>query len=130
MDIAADDHCFVCGEKNRTGLKARFEIDREKGRSSCTLVIGEEFQGWEGVVHGGIVATLLDEAAIYAGKAFGEQMVTAELTVRYQKPVPTGSEVTVRAEVTGRRRRLLQVASRLEVAGTMHAEAEVKVVLL
>ena len=51
----------------------------------------EDFQGWAGIVHGGLVATVLDEAMIYAAVAKGLKCVTGEITVRYVKPVSTGA---------------------------------------
>jgi uncharacterized protein (TIGR00369 family) len=81
-------------------------------------------------VHGGILATLLDEACIYACRATGEHFVTAELNVRYRKPVPVETAMTVSAEVVERKRRLLTVRARLEIEGELHAEADSRVFAL
>lgn len=130
MDLDKDRGCFVCGQENSTGLQAVFSCDRDNLRSCCRLTLGERFQGWQGVVHGGVIASLLDEACIYAGRSLAETLVTAELSVRYRKPVPVGREVTVQGEVLERRRKVLKVRAKLELDGELHVEAEARVFLL
>ena len=127
MQVTDDRLCFVCGQENSNGLQAVFTIEREEAASLCRLAVPGRFQGWQGVVHGGILATLLDEATIYACRALGEQFVTAELTVRYKKPVPVETEITVRARVTEQKRRLLTATAQIEVAGEVCAEADAKI---
>lgn len=125
-----DNGCFVCGPDNLRGLQASFEIDPASRSSLCRLTIPDPFQGWKDVVHGGILATLLDEACVHACRTVGPHPVTAELTVRYRKPVPTGAEIVVRAEVTGSRGRVLWSRASVEVDGDVHAEAQSRIVLL
>ncbi len=81
-------------------------------------------------MHGGVIASLLDEACIYAGRALAETLMTAELSVRYRKPVSVGQEVTIQGEVVERRRKVLRVKARLEAAGELCAEADAKLFLL
>ena len=85
-----DRVCFVCGEKNAAGLKLRIRTDAERGESTADVTFPEHLQGWAKVVHGGLLATVLDEAMIYAAKAKGLRCVTGEMTVRFVKPVSTG----------------------------------------
>src|SRR5665647_1105092 len=85
-----DRVCFVCGEKNPAGLKLRLRTDPKRGESAAEVTFAEDFQGWAGIVHGGLVATVLDEALIYAASAKGLKCVTGEITVRYVKPASTG----------------------------------------
>ncbi len=127
MEILEDEYCLVCGRDNPIGLKARFETDPGEKSSHCTLQLPREFQGWENVVHGGMLSTLLDEAAIYACRTTGERFVTAELQVRFKKPVVVEQPLRVSARVLGERRRLLDVAATLEQGGELCAEAAVKV---
>jgi len=85
-----DRVCFVCGEKNPAGLKLRIRTDAERGESSVDVTFPEYLQGWAKVVHGGLLAMVLDEAMIYAAKAKGLKCVTGEMTVRFVKPASTG----------------------------------------
>jgi uncharacterized protein (TIGR00369 family) len=130
MDLDKDRGCFVCGPENTSGLQAVFSCDKELLQSFCRLTIGDQFQGWQDIVHGGVIASLLDEACIYAGRALAETLVTAELSVRYRKPVSVGQEVTIQGEVVERRRKVLRVKARLEAAGELCAEADAKLFLL
>jgi uncharacterized protein (TIGR00369 family) len=85
-----DRVCFVCGEKNPFGLKLRIRTDAERGESTAGVTFRDDFQGWTKVVHGGLLATVLDEAMIYAAGAKGHMCVTGEITVRFIKPASTG----------------------------------------
>jgi len=83
--------CFVCGDQNESGLQARFFSD---GQQVTTEVVAlERFEGYRGIYHGGIIATLLDEVMIKAILVQDRYAVTAELTVRFLKPVPIGAKV-------------------------------------
>lgn len=130
MTVIADAHCFVCGQDNPIGLKARFAVDEQAHSASCTLRLPAEFQGWQEVVHGGIIASLLDEACIYACRTISEKVVTAELSLRYRRPVPVDAEVAVQAQVTQRNRRTMSVTARLTIGETVHATAKTKVFVL
>ena len=130
MDLDKDRGCFVCGPENATGLQAVFTCDKELKQSFCRLTIEERFQGWQSIVHGGVIASLLDEACIYAGRALAETLVTAELSVRYRKPVPVGQEITIQGEVLEQRRKVLKVKARLEINGEVYAEADGRVFLV
>ncbi|MEJ2698570.1 MAG: PaaI family thioesterase [Desulfuromonadales bacterium] len=100
--------CFVCGTDNPDGMKAPFEVNREDRTSHCRMVIPGRFQGWRDVIHGGILATLLDEACVHACRTVGPFPVTAEMTVKFRRPVMAGTEIVVRGGVTGQRRRLIE----------------------
>jgi uncharacterized protein (TIGR00369 family) len=96
-DKFRDDRvCFVCGEKNPLGLKLRLRTDPDRGESLAEVNFAEHFQGWAGIVHGGLVATVLDEAMIYAAGAKGFKCVTGEMTVRYVQPASTGIPYTLK----------------------------------
>ncbi len=127
MKVVADQKCFVCGPDNPIGLSADFRIDRDNGKAEASLVVAEEYQGWQGVVHGGIISALLDEAAIYACRRHAMYAVTAGLNVRYLKPVSVNVELQVVAEVVSVRRRLATVKSSLFQDGELKCGADVKV---
>lgn len=128
--VAADSACFVCGPNNPIGLQAEFNIDSQAGTSSSQLQLPEQFQGWQDVVHGGVLAALLDEACIYACRSKADQCVTAELQVRYRKPVPVGSLVEVSGCLTDSRRKIWQAAAEIRIEGQLFAEAQAKVFVL
>jgi uncharacterized protein (TIGR00369 family) len=128
--VAADSGCFVCGENNPIGFKAVIEVDQEQATSWTKVKLPAEFQGWRDVVHGGVIAALLDEVCIYACRARAEQCVTAELQVRYRKPVPIGSEVEVFGQLVDCERKFWQAAGQLKIEGTLYAEAQAKVYIL
>ena len=85
--------CFVCGRENPKGLHMHFD-QTAPGEVTAEYIVGEEFQGYPGVVHGGVVASMLDEVIGRAHLVWENQktnfMVTAQLNIRYRKPVPTG----------------------------------------
>ena len=92
-------YCFVCGSHNNVGLKLNFELDRENHQAICSTVISDSYQGWDGIVHGGIIASMLDGSMVYACKSMDLACFTAELTVRYKKPVPLNTQVKIIAKV-------------------------------
>lgn len=79
-------NCYVCGQENERGLRTRWKI--EDGFVSSELETECWMAGYEDVVHGGITSSMLDEAVIWAAyEATGQFCVTAELQVRFLKPV-------------------------------------------
>jgi acyl-coenzyme A thioesterase PaaI-like protein len=91
---ASSRHCFVCGIANPYGLHMRFYAPRV-GEVEAHITVPEQFQGYPGVVHGGIVAAMLDEVAgrIYMNGGDGKAprfMFTGKLEIRYRKNVPVG----------------------------------------
>lgn len=115
MDIGFRDDraCFVCGEKNPAGLKLRLEVDGERGESAAEVTFPEHFQGWAKIVHGGLLAAVLDEAMIYAAGAKGLKCVTGEITVRYVKPASTGAAYRLKGRFLEDRGRVVLAESEL-----------------
>ena len=130
MKVEADRKCFICGPENPIGLKVDFRINEQNNRSVATISLSELYQGWQGVVHGGIISALLDEAAIYACRPVSMHGVTAGLNIRFRQPVSTDTEVCVMAEVISIKKKLANVSARLLCNSDVMAEAEVKVMLL
>ena len=123
-----DDYCFACGTRNPIGL--RLEVrPAEDGTSAFTWIPRREFQGWSGVLHGGVISTLLDEAMAYATGHLAEGAATAEITVSFKKPVSTDRELTVTARVDERKRRLMRTSAVLEQDGAVKASARAVFVL-
>lgn len=112
-EFSDNQGCFICGKNNPLGLKVGFELDRGKGTAETEVIFPEHLQGWEKVVHGGLLAALLDETMIYAAGAAGFRCVTGEITVRYLKPVPTGVPVRAKGRFTGRKGRVVSAEAGL-----------------
>lgn len=93
-----DGGCFGCSQSNARGLRLRFE--RRGDTVHATATIADHFHGAPGVAHGGIVATLLDEISC-AAVAFlrDRQVVTGELGVRYERPVPVEVALALSARI-------------------------------
>jgi len=130
MQVTDNRRCFICGDNNPVGLKSKPCRDEASGRAWMTVVIPAEFQGWEGVVHGGITAALLDEVSAYAGMAVSKQIVTAALNIRYLKPVPIGCEITIEAKVREQIRRSILVDAQMTCAGEVLARSEARMMVL
>jgi uncharacterized protein (TIGR00369 family) len=93
--------CFVCGPRNPIGLRIAFLL--QDGRVTGTFTPSELHVGFAGIVHGGILAAVLDDAMAAVGFCQGEPTVTARLSVRYRRPARPGETLRVEAEETGRR---------------------------
>jgi acyl-coenzyme A thioesterase PaaI-like protein len=100
---AGDARCFGCGPENEAGLHLAF---RQTGTATveCTYAVPAHLCGGPATVHGGIQATILDEAlgkAALLGFADGprRRIVTAEFSLRYRRPAPLGEPLTARAEL-------------------------------
>ena len=85
-----NQRCYVCGKENPAGLGVDFEINREQRTISAKFTPSDNHQGYEGIVHGGILSTLLDEAMGKLTVSLGIPAVTAEMTVTVQNSGRTG----------------------------------------
>lgn len=116
--------CFGCSSGNPKGLQLRFTHTDDGCVTRCT--ISDTYCGFDGLVHGGIIATLLDEAAGWAIFArIGRLGVTREMTTRYLKPVPTNTELLVNGIIVSHDDRGAVVRSTIHAAdGALLAEGE------
>lgn len=119
------DSCFVCGESNPNGLKAKFTVD-EVGKVRLETVIDHRFEGYGGHVHGGVLTALLDETAVWAViHSLSRMCTTIQLTVTFRQPVPGGSRVVVVGETAGRKGRFHLARSEMrDPEGRLLATAE------
>ncbi len=108
MKFETYGNCFVCGENNPHGLRLSFEIDKEKQTLKTTFSASPTFQGWDGIVHGGIISTLLDEAMAKLVYELGHQAVTASLEIKFKKPAPILEPLSVYGEITEVSKRLIR----------------------
>lgn len=121
----ADHNCFACGRDNPIGMRLRIEIG--EGVARTAWVAGDDFVGWSDKLHGGVIATLLDEVMAWAPSSYDSWAVTAELSVRYRSPAAPGEELTAAGRVDGRRRRIYEVVGEVRGAdGRIVAEGRGK----
>ena len=116
--------CFVCGEENHAGLQLRFFV--EDGKVKALFQPKPHHCGYANVLHGGLVAALLDETMAWAAnRALARMTVTAELKLRYRKPVPGNRPTLVWAEITKSNRRIAYGNSAIvDDTGEEYASAE------
>lgn len=130
-ELQANSHsCFVCGLANPFGLKLRFYTTGEN-EVTAEYIVPEHYQGYPGVVHGGIVAAMLDEAAgrSLMGGNPPRFMYTARMEIRYRKNVPVGQKLSVIGRATRNKGRTATASSGLYLEdGTLLAEADVLLV--
>ena len=110
-----DHYCFGCGRHNPVGLHLEFERAGDGVVASYTT--RREDQGFPGMLHGGLLALLLDEAmgwAMYADRIFA---VTARMETRFRRPAVLGETVTARGRITRNRGRRIEVAGEVLDAG-------------
>ena len=117
-------NCFACGTLNTHGMQ--LEIHIEEGRSWTELRLERRFEGWEGIAHGGILCTILDEVMAWSLVGADNWGVTARLAVDFKRPVPVDRIIRAEGWVTEMRRRLVTTAgSIVDVAdGTLLASAD------
>jgi uncharacterized protein (TIGR00369 family) len=97
LSHGALNRCFGCGEQNRTGLRLKFFTDAEQN-IVCHFRIAKRFEGPPGCVHGGVIATLLDEGMSKANRARGVVAMTRHMDVEYLRPVPLAKALTLTAQ--------------------------------
>ncbi|HWR13617.1 MAG TPA: PaaI family thioesterase [Terriglobales bacterium] len=89
------NYCFGCGPDNADGLRLKFHFDEEHHKVTCKFRLPRRYWGPPKHAHGGIVATILDEAMGKVNKLRQVIAVTSEMTVQYLKMVPLGKWVVV-----------------------------------
>jgi uncharacterized protein (TIGR00369 family) len=123
--------CFGCGGDNAAGMKLTFEQDNVNRRIVGRFVLGERYQGGAGFAHGGIIATLLDEAMGKVCRFREVRAVTAELTVEYLKPVNVLSGIVVEGRETEQKgRNLFMTAEIRNEAGEVLARGKGRFVVI
>jgi uncharacterized protein (TIGR00369 family) len=122
--------CFVCGVENTYGLALAF-YEPGPGSVTCRVRLPERYQGFPGLAHGGVLAAMLDEAAMRAAMAgdHARFMLTARMTIRYRKPVPVGEPLELVGQVLKQGGRVSTARAELRLPdGSVGAEAEATLV--
>ncbi len=125
--------CFLCGRQNPIGLKIQWYNDPEAGAVRAAVTVPEHFNSYPGIVHGGVVAALLDETSgrslLVQEDTDSNLFVTLKLEVKYRQPVPTGQLLSLRGWTIQRTPSRARVAAELRLPdGSLAAEAEAVVV--
>jgi acyl-coenzyme A thioesterase PaaI-like protein len=116
--------CFVCGESNPAGLHAAFSLGDAPDEMRGRFTPDGRYQGYPGRVHGGVVASVLDETLGRAVALHGAWAFTARLEVRYRRPVPVGAAIEVRARQVRDRGRFVEARGEARLLdGEVVAEA-------
>jgi len=127
-ELRDNQRCYVCGTENTEGLGVHFEIDHDARSISARFTPREVHQGFEGIVHGGVLSALLDEAMAKLSVALGIPAVTAEMTVKFKAPTAPGEELLIIGRLLEETRRLVRAEARVERGPVLVAEATGKLI--
>jgi acyl-coenzyme A thioesterase PaaI-like protein len=107
INAISDNYCFVCGKDNPKGFKIQVRYLEDEMAAETELALPREFQGWADVIHGGILATMLDELMAHAVWHFAGPGLTLSMEVRFHQPLKPDEPILVRGVLhtqTGSRR--------------------------
>jgi acyl-coenzyme A thioesterase PaaI-like protein len=123
LQARSQSACFVCGQDNPRGLRIQYQR-QDGGEMTATWTPSPAWEGFRGIVHGGVVSTVLDEAMSKAVAATGSEALTAELRVRFRRHVTSGEAFLIRGWIVKRNKRLIEAEATLTAPdGTEHAHA-------
>ena len=128
--LTDDQYCFACGTLNPIGL--RMEVSFRDNKAFSRLALKREFQGWSDIVHGGVMATILDEIMAHAVLHYVGQAVTTSLEVTYRAPLHVGEEFEAIGYVAEQKSRAAVAKAEIRMPGSKKilAMGESKFVLL
>ena len=131
LEPKSGNPCFGCGADNPRGMKLAFEQDHDARKIVGRFRFGPEYQGSNFVLHGGIIAVLLDEAMGKLNRFRNARAVTAELSVEYLRPVPVDAEIIVEAfEVSREGRNLFHRGEIRDASGKILARGKGRFVII
>jgi len=120
-----DNYCFVCGEKNPSGLNLKFSL--RDGKILTEFTPQKIHQGYKDIVHGGIISALIDEAMVQAALKNGMPAITAEITIRFKRPLMVGEKTIVEATIEDIKRKTIETSARIKTMdNTLIAEGHAK----
>lgn len=122
--------CLACGRDNPHGIHLNLSVDDATGIVTAQFIAADHHMGFEGIVHGGLLATVLDEAMVWAATWSGKRFcVCGELNVRFRRSVQIGQPLNVEAKITSTRSRLIETEAFLrDAAGQVLVESTGKYV--
>ena len=107
IQLEDDHYCFACGSENKEGLCVEWIV--EDKTTHTEFVAPRKFQGWKNIVHGGIIATLLDEAMTRLSWIVCGGALTAEMTVRFLKPALIGQKLFVFGRIVNENKKIVEM---------------------
>lgn len=123
MELVDDQHCFVCGKKNAAGLQLDFELVGD-AEVQTSFLPTKQFQGFRDIVHGGIIATILDEVMVNGVWLRGIRAVTGKFEVRLKRPARVGERLYFTGKIVGDGDRTVETEGHATTGeGTVIAEA-------
>ena len=121
-----NERCYVCGKDNPIGLRVAFDVDRHSRTIAGRFTPLQEHEGWRGIVHGGILTALLDEAMVKLAAHMGVPAVSAEITVKFKAPAAPGEELIVSGRIVKEAGRLIEADAMILNGPIIVAEAKGK----
>jgi len=125
-ELRDNQRCYVCGKDNPSGLRAVFEIDKNTRTIIGRFTPRQEHEGWQGIVHGGIVAALLDESMVKLAAHLGIPAVSAEITVKFKAPAAAGEELAITGKIVKESNRLIEAEATVMRGPVLIGEAKGK----
>jgi uncharacterized protein (TIGR00369 family) len=125
------NYCFGCGKDNPGGMHLKFSFDRDRHRFVCRFRLGKRYTGPPGHCHGGIIATILDDAMSKMNRVRDLIAATSKMTVEYLRPVPLYRPLRVESrDLSKRGRRLTRIAEIYDEKGSVLARSRGTFVVL
>jgi uncharacterized protein (TIGR00369 family) len=130
LELPHTPGCLVCGRANPNGLRLSLSVHPETGLVTVPFTPQPHHVGFEGIIHGGLLATVLDEAMVWAATWSGRRFcVCGEMTVRFRHSAPIGQTLTCTARIASSRRGLIETTGEVRTAdGTLVCTATGKYV--
>lgn len=118
-------NCFACGSNNGTGLKLKY-YKQEDGTVSGNFFADPKFESYSGIIHGGIIATLLDSVMTHCLLIQDIPALTGRLSIKYSTPILTGTVVKLEARIIDQFHKMFIVEGKALVDGKRVASAKAK----
>ncbi len=122
--------CFVCSHKNPVGLHIDFFYDEERKRSFSDFSVPDNYIGYDGIVHGGILSAIFDDTMFHAVAAEAQDIMTVNLNVTFLAPVCVGHKVHAEGWITGHKGRVYTAAAEITEGDKVLSRAEGKFALV
>ena len=124
MNKKFHENCFICGQNSQNGLKLQFVL-KEDQTVFGEFKISEDYQGYDGILHGGIITAILDASMIHLFYMKDRiDLKTAKLNIRFIKPIPVKETITIKAVADSNSRHFYKAKSQVILCDEIFAEAE------